>query len=245
MKIQVVSALLIVLYILVFSNACRFDPIDIDGNPIDTTGNPIDTTDNPGVNTCHPDTVYFSRDVLPIFVSNCAVSGCHDAITRQDGIQLTDYDKIIQTGEIEPYDLSDGDIYEKITEDDNDDRMPPPPRARLTNAQISTIAKWILQGAKNLTCDEGGCNTDNVTYSGTIAPFLQNTCNGCHSGSSAGAGIQLNTYAGVRTVALNGRLVGAVSHSSGFVPMPQGGTKINDCRISQITTWVNAGAQQN
>lgn len=243
MKIQI-SFALILLYILVFSNACRFDPIDMPRDAVDTTGNPVDTSNHP-MNTCHPDTVYFSRDVLPIFVSNCAISGCHDAVSKQDGIQLTDYNKIIQTGKIKPYDLDAGDIFEKITEDRHDKRMPPPPGERLTTAQITMIAKWIQQGAKNLSCDEGGCNTDNVTYSGTIAPFLQNACNGCHTGASAGAGIQLNTYAGVRTVALNGRLVGAVSHTSGFVPMPQGGAKINDCRISQITTWVNAGAQQN
>ena len=98
-----------------------------------------------------------------------------------------------------------------LVEDDIDKRMPQAPNAPLTQAQIQLIAKWILQGAKNLECDPnaGTCNTDNISYSQFIKPTLTNTCIGCHSGSAPSGGVTLNTYQGVRAVALDGRLYGA------------------------------------
>jgi len=32
--------------------------------------------------TCHPDTVYFQNEILPLFTANCASAGCHGATTR-------------------------------------------------------------------------------------------------------------------------------------------------------------------
>src|SRR5690349_2132712 len=61
-------------------------PIDTTGNPIDTTGNPIDTTDHG--TPCDPNVVYFEMSILPLLKSNCAKSGCHDAITHEEGIVL-------------------------------------------------------------------------------------------------------------------------------------------------------------
>ena len=46
---------------------------------------PQDTT-----HPCDPDTVYFEMDVLPILLSSCGKSGCHDA-TAQDGVRLDSY----------------------------------------------------------------------------------------------------------------------------------------------------------
>jgi hypothetical protein len=40
--------------------------------------------------------ICFERDVLPIFVSNCAMSGCHVLIPRKDGVILTDCKNIIR-----------------------------------------------------------------------------------------------------------------------------------------------------
>lgn len=221
------------------------DPIDTTGNPIDTTGNPIDTTSQG--TPCDPDIVYFNLEVLPILNSNCAKSGCHDAITHEEGIILDSYQNVMGSDVIKPFDLDDSELFEKITEDDHDDVMPPPPNQRLSGQQIGVIATWILQGAKNETCDENptGCNTANVTYSGFVSPLLTTYCVGCHSGGAPSGGITLNTYNGVRTVALNGRLFGAISHSSGFQPMPRGGAKLPQCTIDKVKAWIDDGAQNN
>ena len=90
----------------------------------------------------------------------------------------------------------------------------------------------------------GICNTDVTKFSTQIKPILQSYCLSCHSNSSAfssGGGIKLEDYADVRVVALNGRLVGSIEHSSGFSQMPKGGGFLSDCNILIIKTWISKG----
>ncbi|MHC1706750.1 MAG: hypothetical protein AB9842_04405 [Bacteroidales bacterium] len=89
------------------------------------------------------------------------------------------------------------------------------------------------------------CDTTNVTFSGTILPILNASCNSCHSSSSASGGIILDTYAGVNAVAANGKLWGSVSWTSGFSAMPKGGSQLNPCDLKKIKTWINAGHPDN
>jgi hypothetical protein len=244
--------LLMILTVMIISS-CIHEPLvtpenpgpDPDPDPIDTTDNPIDTSAQ-GV-PCDPDIVYFNMEVLPLLRSNCAKSGCHDAITHEEDIILDSYQNVMNSGVIKPFDLNDSELFEKITESDPDDVMPPPPNQRLNAEQINLIATWILQGAKDLTCDEnaGSCVTTNVSYAGFVAPLLNTNCVGCHSGGAPSGGIVLNTYDGVRTVALNGRLFGAISHASGFQPMPRGSAKLPQCIIDKIKGWIDEGAANN
>ncbi|HNH23037.1 MAG TPA: hypothetical protein PLY26_12860, partial [Ferruginibacter sp.] len=68
------------------------------------TGTVPPTPIDGGTQACSTDTVYFQNKVLPLIVSSCAKPGCHDAISRQDGIELTSYDKIMASGEVRPGD---------------------------------------------------------------------------------------------------------------------------------------------
>jgi mono/diheme cytochrome c family protein len=213
-----------------------------------------DTGLNPGpgpapqpvpVQTCNPDTAYFQQQVLPIFISNCSMSGCHDAASAQHGVVLTSYNSIITTGDVEPGNPNHSEIYEKITESDNDDRMPPAPRPRLTQAQIATIRKWIQQGAKNNSCTSSSCDTGNVTYSGTIRTIIGNKCQGCHSGNAAPLGYDFTSYNGVKARINDGKLWGAVNHVPGYSPMPKNGTKLSDCELLSIKKWIDSGAPNN
>jgi hypothetical protein len=237
---KIISQLLILLFvplsISIIATSCKHEPV-YPKTPVN------DTTST--INNCDPDSVYFTNEVLPIFVSNCAKSGCHDASTAQNGVVLDSYNNIVNTGDVRPGDPSDSEVYEMITETDPDDRMPPPPNTPLTSDQIALIRKWIMQGAKNLTCTSDACDTSNVTFSASIKPLLQNKCVGCHSGSTPSGGHDFTTHAGVQPVAQSGRLYGAVNHMSGFVPMPQGGTKLANCDIRKIKIWIDAGAQNN
>lgn len=103
---------------------------------------------------CHPDTVYFERDIMPLLNSSCAKSGCHDAETAMDGVILNNYANVMSTGDVRPGNPNGSDLYEVITENDARKRMPPPPLPPLSNEQIALVQKWILQGAQNLTCDD-------------------------------------------------------------------------------------------
>jgi mono/diheme cytochrome c family protein len=69
-------------------------------------------------------------------------------------------------------------------------------------------------------------------------------CKGCHNPASLGGGIDLSTYAGVKTAAL-GRLMGTLNQAAGYSAMPKGGSKLSDCQIRQIEKWIQAGTLNN
>jgi hypothetical protein len=105
-------------------------------------------------NPCHPDTVYFQRDILPLLNSSCAKAGCHDAASAMDGVILDNYASVMATADVRPGNPNGSDLYEVLVEDRPEKRMPPPPLDPLSSEQIAMIRKWILQGAKDLTCDD-------------------------------------------------------------------------------------------
>ena len=238
-----------ILFWICLHQSCTHDPLfdmDIDPDPMDTITvdtMDIDTTDM-GI-PCEPNTIYFSKDILPIFVSNCALSGCHDAASANNGVVLDNYDNIFDTGDIEPFDLNDSKIYKVITEDDPDDAMPP--TGKLENSQINLIATWILQGALDLECDEEiePCETQNVSYSGFVVGVLQFHCYGCHATGVANGGVVLDNYNSVKLVADNGRLYGAINWEQGFENMPQGLDQLERCELDKIKSWIDAGAENN
>lgn len=195
-----------------------------------------------GNRPCNPDTMYFEEDILPIFVGNCAISGCHGAQFPRQGIELNNYTNIINTGKIKPGRPNDNKLIDRMQRTNPDDRMPPPPYPRLSKEQIDKVVKWITQGAKDLPCDD--CNLENIGYASTIKPILAE-CTGCHSRVYPEGNIRLDNYKFVYTVATNGKLLGAIAHQQGFVPMPQDSPKLSDCKILQIKKWVDAGAPNN
>ncbi len=211
--------------------------------PGSNTGGNTGGTNPPPTNSCSPDSVYFQQQVLPIFISNCAMSGCHDVASHQEGIILSTYEGI--RGEVKPWNLNGSEIWEKINESDPDDRMPPPPRNPVSAAQKDVIRKWILQGAQNNSCVSATCDTTNVNYSATIRGIISNKCQGCHSGVAASGGIDLSTHSGVKSKVDDGRLWGAVNHMAGYSAMPKNGTKLSTCELSQIKKWMDAGAPNN
>lgn len=196
-----------------------------------------------GQQTCSPDTVYFQNNVLPLLVSSCAKIGCHDANTHQDGVQLTSYATIMNTADVDPGDPDGSELYQVLNETDPDDRMPQPPNPPLTAAEKAIIYNWILQGAQNNSCDD--CDTTNDTWSGAVQPLINTNCRGCHNPTFLSAGVDLSNYDNVRTLALNGTLIGVIDHLPGFPQMPRGAPKLDDCKITQVRNWINDGAPNN
>ncbi len=100
---------------------------------------------------------------------------------------------------------------------------------------------------KELLNPGSSCDTLFVTYSASINPILTAFCTSCHSGVNAPNGIKLDTYPNVKSLALDpsGILLGVIRHSPGFVPMPQNGSKLNDCNIAKIAKWIREGALNN
>lgn len=185
--------------------------------------------------------VSFQDEVLPLLVSNCAMSGCHDASSRQEGVQLTDYTSIRK--EVKPNNTGDSELFEAITETDPDKIMPPPPRPALSTNQIDVVRRWINEGAQNTFRPEANCDTNTVSYAAVVRVLLDQYCVGCHNNSLAEGGLNLLVFSQIQQkqasiyqrISLN-RLDPAY--------MPKGGN-LSDCKTNQIKAWIHQGAQQN
>jgi hypothetical protein len=200
--------------------------------------NPNDTTNN---GTTVDTALCFERDILPIFISNCAKSGCHDAATREEGYEFTSY-ATITAKKFKPGDLGDTELWEKINEEDDDDIMPPLPNAPLTAEQKMLIRDWILRGARNTTNCATNCDSSKYKFAADIQPMINIYCKGCHNNITPSGGYSYDSYAGILLPVQNGRLLGAIKHQAGFVAMPRGGNKLSDCQIKKIENWIANGA---
>lgn len=210
--------------------------------------NPVDTG---AIFPPNPDTTCFVQDVLPIFQSSCATTGCHDAITHAEGYRFTSYATITQNPEsVVPFNPNESKVYKVITEDEADDRMPPPPNNPLTAEQIAVIRKWILEGAINSDCPDLNCDTLNtISFSNQVLPIIQTNCTGCHSSVTTNGGITLENYSDVYNVStslVNGTplLVGTIRRMNGFIAMPPS-TVLDECTIRTIELWIDQGISDN
>lgn len=234
-------------------SSCSHDVVEIvKTTVIDTTSTGGNGNGNGGgsggggnLNPCDSTKVYFVNDVLPIFLSSCAYSGCHDATTHKEGVILDNYVNIMRTGGILAGNAWSSHVYESITETDPEDIMPPAPKSKLDATQITTIARWINEGALNNFCDNNTCDTINVKYSTHIEPIINTYCKGCHSGTSPSGGLKLTNYAEVMLKVNEGSFLGSVKGTFGWSSMPKGTTKLSDCNIRKIELWIQSGALNN
>ena len=192
---------------------------------------------------CDPDTVYFGNTILPLLVSNCGMSGCHDEGSHREGIVVTDYYSLLNSDIIDLGNANNSELMEVITESDPDKIMPPPPSAALTSAQINAIRTWINQGAKFNNCV--GCDTVNYTFNAYILPIIQTNCTGCHSGGSPDANLSLTNYTQIVSTVNDGSLMHSLHGTGGYSIMPKNTSGLQSCKITQIQKWINDGALNN
>lgn len=184
----------------------------------------------------------FERDVLPIFVSNCAMSGCHDAVTGADDYVLTNYGTI--TGSdggkgINPGNPNRSEIWEVIESGEM------PPKRALTSMEKSIIKTWIADGAKNGMNCSTNCDSAVFTYSQAISPVITKQCIGCHQYPNASGGLDLSGYSSVKQTALSGALLNSLKGTNGFAKMPPSGAGLSECEINQFKKWIDNGAPQD
>ncbi len=175
--------------------------------------------------------ICFKEDVLPIFVSNCTQSGCHNATDKEASLDLSNYEGIMKSIKAKhPFQSSS---YTNV----NSGSMPP--SYKLTKYERDIIKHWIKAGAQNssncISCDT------TFTFSGRIQPLLNKWCVGCHAPGNAGGGYDLSTYDNIVNSIANNKLNGSIQHQSGYSEMPKNGGKLSDCDITAITKWLNAG----
>lgn len=219
---------------LLFSIGCKHEILNTTINPDATV------VVGPGGNSSQvSDTVCFNTDVLPLYVSYCGSSGCHDVSSHREGVILTDYIHIMSG--IRAKNASGSKYYTIIG-----NSMPPRGSSQMTTANVNTIKKWIDQGALNTQCTNV-CDTTSFTYSGAIQTIIANNCGGCHGTSPGTANVYLGTYASTRAyISANTTLfLNAINwtSASAAMNMPQS-SKMVACKITQIQKWINNGYPQ-
>ena len=105
--------------ILLLNNSCKHD-----GTPTDQL---------PQVN--------FTEQVLPIFQTSCAISGCHTANGGESRYVFSDYAGIMQA--VVPGNADKSKAYKSMTST----FQLMPPNSALSTSQRTTIWLWIEQGA--------------------------------------------------------------------------------------------------
>lgn len=220
------------------------DPFADPNNP--NAGNDLCGISLTGTQTSAAGEICFDTQILPLIVSNCATSGCHDSKSKRDGYDLTSYAKIVSKG-ISKGNASNSKLYRVLTASGGD-RMPPAPKAALTTAQIKLFGDWINEGAKEVICQTNGSgtlsDTSQISFQTQLKPVLTTYCVGCHSTGSASGNVKLDTYDNVKAVADNGKLYGSIAQLVGYSPMPTG-SKLSDCQIKAFKLWIDQGSLDN
>jgi cytochrome c5 len=200
-----------------------------------------------GGGTVGSDSICFVQKILPLFISNCAMAGCHDGLSQDeedDLYPLNSYATIRQ--HVTPFNLSSSKVYRAVNGQD-EDLMPPPPKSPLTAVQKELMKKWILDGALNSDCPDANCDTTGtIGFTADVKPIIDNYCVSCHNSSVTSGGVNLNGYAQVKAYAESIRngtpvLIGTIRQMAGFKAMPPS-TKLDECSIRKIELWINLGA---
>jgi hypothetical protein len=230
----------IILSFIVLLAACKHDIINNTNLTNADTTVIVTPPINGGSNsTGVSDTICFNTDVLPLYVSYCGSSGCHDVNSHRSGVILTDYSHIMNG--IRAKQSSNSNYYTIIG-----NGMPPRTSPQLTTANLATLKKWIDQGALNTQCTNV-CDTTVFAYAGAVQTILANNCGGCHGSSPGTANVYLGTYASAKAYISANTTVfnNAINWTSTTASknMPQSG-KMVACKITQIQKWIKAGYPQ-
>lgn len=85
-----------------------------------------------------------------------------------------------------------------------------------------------------------------VSFSLSISPLLLHNCGSCHSSPGSG-GINLDTYANVKSTALSGQLMPAVTNTvtSNIIMPPPPLQHLDSCQIKALNLWIAQGCMNN
>ena len=82
------------------------------------------------------------------------------------------------------------------------------------------------------------CSVVKAYYTENVAPILSSNCIGCHSGSTASAGLHLDSYTSVYSAIKSGDISARVNRNSGDNGfMPQGGQKLSQPNLDTLQTF--------
>ena len=100
---------------------------------------------------------------------------------------------------------------------------------------FSGCEKNVEEDHENNSVD---CSVVKAYYTENVAPILSSNCIGCHSGSTASAGLHLDSYTSVDSAIKSGNVLDRVNRNSGDNGlMPQGGQKLSNANLDILQTF--------
>lgn len=96
------------------------------------------------VDSAEEDRVDYATQIRPIFTQHC--TACHGGVKQAGDLSFVYREQLANV--IEPGSAEDSYLFERIIEEDDESRMPPPDHGPRLNADdVELIRKWIDQGA--------------------------------------------------------------------------------------------------
>ena len=179
------------------------------------------------------DSICFESQILPIFQTSCAISGCHDSPGDESQYVFTDYLHIMEA--VTPGDPSKSPAYTSLISVYGEEGLMPPGRP-LSKQNRMLIRLWIEKGALNINCQPACDTISTMTFTGNVWPVIELNCQGCHSGTSPSGGIPLTSYCEVAIQSANGMLGGALR--GGIYPLMPPSGSLAECLIRQVELWI-------
>ena len=197
---------------------------------------------------CDSTKVYFVNDVMPYVNSSCAVPGCHDNKGPAAGIDLSNYNAIMNSAVrgkkiVKPGDPLNSKFCRVLYLLDLVP-MPPPFNYGLSQKGKDNFVRWVLDSARNTACD-GRCDTVNFTFRRQIGPLINKYCTGCHYGNYNSGNVLLTNYREIKAVVDSNKLYQSITATEGVKKMPSGIVTMQPCEIIQIRKWIESGAPNN
>jgi mono/diheme cytochrome c family protein len=87
--------------------------------------------------------VDFAHDVLPLLKQHCAK--CHTNGTYKASLSMDTRGALLDAGVVEPGDSAASHLIDRVTSDDEEERMPPK-GPRLSDAEVDVLRRWVDAG---------------------------------------------------------------------------------------------------
>ena len=127
-------------------------------------------------------------------------------------------------------------------------------KRRSASILLPVLVSLVLLGASGCYFDNAEelltCFPTDVSYVDDVLPILKARCYECHDQTNApslGDGNNFEGYANLLEFLeeSDSKFKGAVSWNGEGTPMPNEGTKLDNCSINKIVTWVDEGKLNN
>ena len=203
---------------------------------------------------------FFNSTVRPLLVAKCFP--CHTAL-KSGGLQMDSREQFFKGG-------NDGPVIVPGAPDQSllvkairytDSRIKMPPSGKLNDDEISSLEKWVRDGAvwsEASPVSVAAAHSESVNtpeqkavprFESAVQPLVRARCAACHDAKTKQAGLSVETRDDLLTGGRTGAAIvpgrPAESLLLGMITtgkMPMGGPKLSPEEIATIRRWIEAGA---